>query len=148
MKDRLIRWREIVDTTDGRDQMIMENWQQLSAAAWAGYLQRGRGAVVLDLRFAPNAVTHPGLIVERYYLALDFLSAAAINSPSYPEILHEQLNRLTIYDPQHEIVLFILSSNGDSMTTRCVHSESENLLDPPAAYRVERATRRNNPRLS
>ena len=148
MNERLIKWREMIDTTDGRDQMIVENWQQLSAAAWAGYLQRGRGAVVLDLRFAPNALTHPGIIVERHYLALDSLSAATSESASNPEIFREQLNRLTKYDPRREIVLFILSCDGDCLRTRRIHSESEKLLDPPEAYRVERTTKRNNPRLS
>src|SRR5881398_952784 len=124
MDERLIKWRETVDTTDGRDQMIVENWQQLSAAAWAGYLKRGRGAVVLDLRFAPNAVTHPGIIVKRHYLALDFLTVAASESASNLEIFREQLNRLTTYDPRREIVLFILGCDGDCLRTRCIHSES------------------------
>lgn len=128
--------------------MILKNWQQLAALAWAGYLKEGRGALLLDLRTAPNAVTHPGVTIESAYLALDSLSESARQSDTDPEIIRANLDRLSNYDPRHEIVLFIQSGDGDCVRTRCVHSESEELLDPPDAYRAERDAHRNNPYLS
>jgi hypothetical protein len=139
MVDSVIRWREVVDTPDGRDEMILKNWQQLAASAWAGYLEEGRGALLLDLRSAANAGTHPGVTVECTYLALDSLTAAAHQSESDPEVIQEQLDRLSNYDPSREMVLFILSGDGNCVRSRCIHSESEQFLNPPEAYRLRRS---------
>ena len=146
MHDRLIKWREVVDTAEGREEMIVTNWQQLAAAAWAGYLKKGRGALLLDLKSAPNAVTHPGIIVERYYLALGSLIAAPGVSESYP--IPEHLKRLRNYNPRREFMLFIVSGDGDVLRCRCLHSESDELLNPPEAYCAEKGVRHNDPHLS
>lgn len=148
MDDSLIKWREVVDTADGREQMILKYWQHFAAAAWAGYLEEGRGALLLDLKSAANAATHPGVTVECTYLALDALTAAALQSESNPEMIREQIDRVRSYDPRREMVLFILSGDGDCLRTRCVHSDSEEMLNPPQAYYAERSLRRNNLGLS
>jgi len=146
MHDRLIKWREVIDTAEGRDEMIIANWQQFAAAAWAGYLKEGRGALLLDLKSAPNAVTHPGIVVERYYLALGFLSAAS--GVSEPSPIPAYLERLRSYNPRREFMLFIVSGDGDVLRCRCLHSESNELLNPPDAYGAEKGVRHNDPYLS
>jgi len=80
-------------------------------------------------------------------LALDrpFVKKTAwVGAENIPHALMDSFHTFS----QREIVLFILSCNGDCLRTRCIHSESEKLLDPPEAYQVERTTTRNNPRLS
>jgi hypothetical protein len=148
MDDNVIKWREVVDTADGRDQMILNYWQQLAAAAWAGYLEEGRGALLLDLKSAANAATHRGVTVECTYLALDSLTEAALRSESDPEVIRDQIDRVSNYDPRREMVLFILSGDRDCLRTRSVHSESAEMLNPPEAYRAEISLRRNNSQLS
>lgn len=148
MNQSIIKWRDIVDTADGRDEMIVANWQQFAAAAWDGYMREGRGALLLDLKSAPNSVTHPGINLQATYLALEALLAAGTESETGPDGLGGHLDRLRTYDPRREMVLFIASGDGDVLRTRCLHSESDELLNPPEAYRAEREASRNNPHLS
>lgn len=142
-----INWRDTIDTAEGRDEMIIANWQLFASAAWAGYLKEGRGALLLDLKSAPNTVTHPGVTVGYTYFSLDSLSAVP-ESDFEPSGFGECLDRLRNYDPRREIVLFIVSADGDVLRTRCCHSESAELLAPPEAYRAETNSGRNNPQLS
>jgi len=130
---KVIEWREEIDTADGRDQMIVANWQQFAAAAWAGYLDAGRGALMIDLKTAPNAVTNPGVTVEGTYET---------------EVLREHFDVLSAYDPEREIVLFIISGDGDVLRCRQLQPPNEDLLDPPDAYRAEKNIHRSDPHLN
>lgn len=127
-----IKWREAIDAADGRDEMILANWQHLAAAAWAGYLKAGRGAVLLDLWAAP-------VTVQWEYLPLN--SKALVES----DIDFQKLaDYLQFYDPRQEIILIIVSN--DWLRLRCLHSERKELLSPSEAYRAG-FFRRNDPHL-
>jgi len=120
-----IQGRELIDIADDRNDIILQHWQQLAAAAYAGYLARGRGGLMLDLK-APDEAT---------YVALDSLSAT--EGEAEPDGLREHLARLRRYDPERQIVFFIVSWEEDLLRCRCLHSESKELLDPPDAYLAE-----------
>lgn len=154
MSERPLEWRTAIDTTDGRDEMIVARWQQFAAAAWKGFLDEGRGALLLDLKDAQNAITHPGVIVQSKYLPIDpnrireTLCGPDADADSIEDNLQDMANYIRAYDPKREIVLFIVSGDGDYLRCRCLHSESAELLNPPDAFRAESRIHRNDPHLN
>jgi hypothetical protein len=160
MDERPLEWRTVIDTADGRDEMIVANWQQFAALAWKGYSDAGRGAVLVDLKAAENAVTHPGIIAQARYLPIDpdriretlyepeRNDVDVVDADSIEDNLRDMANYIRAYDPTREMVFFIVSGDGDCLRCKCLHSQSEYLLNPPDAYRAETSVRRNDPYLS
>ncbi|NUQ38586.1 MAG: hypothetical protein HUU23_12490 [Caldilineales bacterium] len=99
--------------TDCHCCVIEENWKRIAAAAWAGYLNDGRG-IVRIVAAQSNAPQDRPLV---YYQPL----AAGVEG--------DEMELARSYDPNREVVVCIVDAAGRH-TCRASHLE----LTPPTVY--------------
>jgi hypothetical protein len=102
---------------------IRRNWLLLAAAAWRGFLQQGRGAILIDLSLGMMPVA-----CYRTWLS-DALSSA------WPSA--RIARQIRDYNPRHEAIFLVLRDD-DTITTYCLAGHG---MSPPDAYERLRHTR-------
>ena len=90
-----------------RDQdiaFILENWPQIAAAAWAGWLAHGRGETIIDARQTYQVAGGLGH-------AIAYVPAELVKVPTDARMVAE-------YDPASEVVVCIIQANESEDTYR------------------------------
>src|SRR4051812_32104980 len=96
---------------------IKDNWAVLAAEAWSGWVERGCGAMLIDLGsgMAPLAVYRTQLPANRHASGWPSSAIAA---------------QIQQYDPRCEIIILVLRNDQTLMAYRL----ASQALPPPVAY--------------
>jgi hypothetical protein len=118
------------DPHDSHVEFIHLNWDQLAAGAWEGYLEMGRGAMVIDLG-APSPSDSAGYW-EEHLTAGSYIpdqNPASGTPTDWPSGDISQLVRT--YDPEREVVVVILGEDDQMSVYR---AELKDHPSPPDAW--------------
>ncbi len=98
------------DPSDNHVEFIHLNWDQLAAGAWEGFLEVGRGAMVIDLA-APHEHAHGGYWEENLTTGsyIPDQNPESGTPTDWPTADVSQLVRA--YDPEQEVVVVILGED-------------------------------------
>lgn len=118
-------------------QFMLENWDELAAAAWAGYKEQGRGFLFIlraNVNVFPGAMEMAGFeggllpgVTRVLYVSRRFLKQAGLTLDDFPPEAEQYVRQ---YRPEVEIVLLIERSDGESIYRYAVN----NAPGPPVAY--------------
>lgn len=95
---------------------IQYSWLQLSAIACHEYLQRGRGAILLDLREA-EVIGVDTCKASATYVALSEEKPQALADYCIADTLRE----MGRYDPEREVIFMVLTPDGKLVTYTNAH---------------------------
>lgn len=121
---------DLIDSRDGHLGLVRQFWDGFATAAWEGYLQGGRGAVLLDLSAANDMDINADSIAPLMdYLALN----SGFDFGDGP--LKSLKRQLEDYDPEKEIMVLVyrrtFNMDGDFAFYRLPHAD---LSPPPIAF--------------
>jgi hypothetical protein len=100
---------------------IKDNWAVLAAEAWNGWVERGSGAILIDLGsgLAPLAGYRTQLSTKGHACGWPSAAIAA---------------QIQQYDPQYEVIILVLRNDQTLMVYRLASAA----LPPPIAYERRR----------
>jgi hypothetical protein len=112
-----------VDNPDGHQTLIRSQWRDFAAFAWRQYRERGRGAVVVDLKRAAEQRTTASEI-PTYYVADS--SRQLQERGGWP---NEEISGLIqSYDPEQDVVFLFVRLDGEVFQ----YNVSDDLTPPKA----------------
>ena len=114
---------EDLDTPDAHITLIRSQWSDFAAFAWQKYLDKGRGAVIIDLTRA--STEGQKLQVPTYYVADS--SEELSKRGGWPT--DEIARVIGDYEPEQDVVLIFIRLTGEFF-----HYNASDELTPPAAY--------------
>ena len=112
-----------MDTADGHETLIQAQWRDFAAFAWRQYLDRGRGAVVVDLKRAVDEGASSSQI-PAYYVANS--SEQLKQRGGWPN--EEIAELIQEYDPEQDVVFLFIRLDGDIF-----HYNVSDEMTPPKA---------------
>lgn len=97
-------------------QLIRKNWTHLSALAWKGYLEYGRGAlfITIDHQVLAGGELSGGYICERETFRRELMSGPWVNGDS--------INMVNRYDPKQQAVIIFQWRGNDKFIALPYHS--------------------------
>jgi hypothetical protein len=98
-----------LDTPEGHQKLIKNQWQEFAAFAWRQYGKEGRGAVVVDLRDPRTSGT--STLVKTYYVAQGSERLSKLGGWPTDNIA----DALGEYDPQQEVLFLILRREAEPL---------------------------------
>jgi hypothetical protein len=116
---------ELIDSRDGHLGLVAQFWDGFATTAWQGYLQGGRGAVLLDL----SEATDMDIDADSIEPLIEYL---ALNSDvDFGEEPFKSLKvQLEDYDPEKEIMVLVYrrTFNIDGESLRTAYRTASNCL--------------------
>lgn len=98
------------DSGDSHVEFIHLNWDQLAAGAWEGFLEAGRGAMVIDLAASP--AQSPGGYWEENLTTGSYIPDQNPDSGTPTEWPTPDVSQLVkAYNPEQEVVVVILGED-------------------------------------
>jgi hypothetical protein len=101
-----LRLCDFADTPDGRFKMIVRHATLFAAAAWAGYIREGPGAVVVCTRPGRDCYDLTGRALKVFYSPADRLTDLGVRD------LPEFEDALRGYSPSEQVILVMLHGGG------------------------------------
>ncbi len=102
------------------EHFINHNWEGLSALAYSGFIEHGPGALVFRLP-RPLAEVTSGDAASGFFSTVSYAPSGCFLADG--ELASESILAIVnSYDPEREIVMFIIDPEGDS---RCLRIERE-----------------------
>jgi hypothetical protein len=112
-----------MDTPDMHETMLRAQWPDFAGFAYAGFLNEGRGAMVVDLK--RGVMTENGLLIPSFYAAEGSDKLARLGGWPSPEIAEAVRD----YDPELDVVFLVWRLNDEIF-----HYVASDELTPRQAY--------------